>query len=57
METVTTIDAYRGADSRFTFFTLDEVRRACAPYFKEVRRHVATYEAGERFQTMLFEAA
>lgn len=56
LETITTIDAYRDIDTRFTFFTLEEARRACAPYFKEVRRHVPKYECGERFQTLLFEA-
>ena len=56
LETITTIDAYRDIDTRFTFFTLEEARRACSPCFKEVRRHVPKYELGERCQTLLFEA-
>mgnify|MGYP001345582327 CR=1 FL=1 len=56
LETITTIDAYRDIDTRFTFFTLAEARRACAPYFRELRCHVPEYELGERCQTLLFEA-
>ena len=40
----------------FTFFTLNEALLASAPYFREVRRFEPSYEMGERFQTILFEA-
>jgi len=56
LEIITTIDAYRDMETRFTFFTLDEARLASAPYFKEFRRYEPPYEMGERFQTLLFEA-
>ena len=56
LETITTIDAYRNIDTRFTFFTLGEARRAMAPAFKELDRYEPEYESGERFQTILFEA-
>ena len=57
LDIITTIDAYRDIDTRFTFFTLAEAQQAAAPYFSEIRRHVPTYELGERCQTLLFEAA
>ncbi len=56
METITTIDAYRDMDTRFTFPTLEEARRAFATSFTELDRYVPEYECGERFQTLLFEA-
>ncbi|MDA0230910.1 MAG: class I SAM-dependent methyltransferase [Proteobacteria bacterium] len=56
LETISSIDYYRDSDTRFIFPTLEEVRRARLPYFKEVRCYVPKYECGERFQTLLFEA-
>jgi SAM-dependent methyltransferase len=47
-ETISTIDAYRGSNARYTFPTLDEVRRSFASSFVEAACHTPTYELGER---------
>jgi SAM-dependent methyltransferase len=46
--TVATIDAYRGLDTRYTFPTLEEVRKELSADFSEIDCSVPSYELGER---------
>ena len=49
---VRTIDAYRGADARYTFPTLAEAREILALHFVEEACCFAGYELGERCPTL-----
>jgi SAM-dependent methyltransferase len=53
METIRTIDAYRGNDTRYTFTTLEEFRSVLSPYFSETACLFPDYELGDRCPTML----
>jgi SAM-dependent methyltransferase len=49
---VRTIDAYRGADARYTFPTLAEARELLAHHFDEEACQFGSYELGERCPTL-----
>lgn len=53
LATIGTIDSYRGAESRYTFSTLEEIRGAMRGDFAEVACHVPGYELGERCPTLV----
>jgi SAM-dependent methyltransferase len=55
IEEISTIDAYRGVDTRYTFPTLEELREALASYFLEMACVHPGYELGERCPTLLFQ--
>lgn len=48
-----TIDGYRDVETCYTFPTLDEVRAALAPAFRECLLHTPDYELGERCPTLV----
>ena len=50
---ISTIDAYRDSDTRYTFPTLPELRSRLAEHFAELACHVPHYELGERCPTLL----
>ena len=52
VESIDTIDAYRGARSRYLFPTLAELRGLLSPWFEEVDCAVPTYELGDRCPTL-----
>jgi SAM-dependent methyltransferase len=49
---IDTIDAYRGARSRYLFPTLAELRALLSPWFAEVDCEFPTYELGDRCPTL-----
>lgn len=49
---IDTIDAYRGASTRYSFPTLSELRQACLPYFDLADIAYGTYELAERYPTL-----
>ena len=53
--TIETIEAYRGATSRYFFPTLRQLRRLIAPWFIELACEIPTYELGERCPTLTLE--
>jgi len=54
IETMRTIDAYRGDDTRYTYPTLAELRQALAAHFSPTACTHPAYELGERCPTLLF---
>jgi SAM-dependent methyltransferase len=54
LQSVLTIDAYRGVDTRYTFPTLVESRAALAGTFAEVECRFPSYELGDRCPTLMF---
>ena len=56
IETVRTIDAYRGSDGCFTFPRLEELRNALSAHFSEAACLYPDYELGDRCPTMQFVA-
>jgi SAM-dependent methyltransferase len=54
LQSVLTIDAYRGIGIRYTFPTLEESRAALAGAFAEVECLFPAYELGERCPTLIF---
>jgi predicted dehydrogenase/SAM-dependent methyltransferase len=54
LETVQTIDAYRGSEHRLTFTTMDQIRGLHAPYFRELACVVPSYELGERCPILVY---
>jgi len=52
---VTAIDAYKGADTCYTFPTYDEIRSLLAPFLDEVSCHTPNYEIGDRCPTFVFK--
>jgi SAM-dependent methyltransferase len=55
LETITTIDAYRGAPAVYDFPTLEELRAVAGETLVEVACHTPTYELGERCPTLVWE--
>lgn len=53
-KSITTINVYKGIDTRYTFPTLEEVRDIVKYYFSEQDVHFPTYELGERCPTLAF---
>jgi hypothetical protein len=53
-EVVRGIQIYRGVDTRYTFPTLAETRRAFSPAFSPESLHVGTYELAERCPILAF---
>lgn len=54
-EEVATLEAYRGANGRYTFPTLAELRAALAPDFDEIDCRIPDYELGERCPILLMK--
>ena len=54
LESVLTMEAYRGAATRYSFPTLAEARSAVAEAFEETGCVYPTYELGERCPTLIF---
>ncbi len=54
IETIGTIDAYRGLDTRYTYPTLSEFRHALSSHFSEAACLYPGYELGQRCPTFLF---
>lgn len=52
IETIDTIDAYRGVESRYLFPTLTELRELMAPWFAEQECVFPSYEVGECCPTL-----
>ena len=52
VETIDTIDAYRGARSRYLFPTVAELRGLLSPWFDEVACDFPTYDLGDRCPTL-----
>ena len=52
VESIDTIDAYRGVRSRYLFPTLAELRGLLSPWFEEVDCDFPTYELGDRCPTL-----
>jgi hypothetical protein len=50
---ISTIDAYRGLETRYTFPTLKELRARLSDHFVELACHIPAYELGERCPTLL----
>jgi SAM-dependent methyltransferase len=50
---ISTIDAYRDVECRYTFPTLDEARSALSQLFIECGCHVPHYELGDRCPTLI----
>lgn len=55
-ERIDAIDVYRGSALSYSFPTLLEVTAALGPAFTAESLHVPTYEAGERFPTLIVRA-
>lgn len=55
MDIIRTIDAYRALESRYTFPTLEELRRTLSARFSEATCVFPAYELGDRCPTMVFE--
>lgn len=53
VEEIGTIDAYRDAQARYTFSTLEEAREIFSEHFQEQDCRVPDYELGERCPTLL----
>lgn len=53
-EQIDTIDAYRAAQTRYTFPTLQDVRACCSPWFHVEDVQYARYELAERCPTVTF---
>jgi SAM-dependent methyltransferase len=54
LETIRTIDAYRGVQTRYTYPTLEELRHTLAVHFRETACVYPAYELGDRCPTLLF---
>ncbi len=52
---ISTIDAYRDLETRYTFPTLQELRARLSNHFVELACHIQGYELGERCPTLLME--
>lgn len=55
LDTVETIQAYRGSNARYTYPTLTELRAKLSVCFSEVTCEFPPYEMGDRCPTLLFE--
>ncbi|MFO1515104.1 MAG: class I SAM-dependent methyltransferase [Verrucomicrobiota bacterium] len=56
-EVISTMENYRGLAVRYTFPTLDELRRVLNPYLTESKCLVPEYELGERCPILTFRPA
>jgi SAM-dependent methyltransferase len=56
LATIASIDAYRGAATRYTFPTREELRAELASAFDERACHVPGYELGERCPSLVLTA-
>ncbi len=54
VDTVRTIDSYRGLAVRYAFPTTDEIRNAFSAHFEEISCVLPDYELGDRSPIMLF---
>jgi SAM-dependent methyltransferase len=52
---IDTIDAYKGAPTRYNFPTLQEMRDRCAPYFDVEDVRYAIYEMADRCPTLILK--
>lgn len=52
--TMATIDNYQGRSARYTFPTLEEIRRAFSPYFQEEACLFGQYELAQRCPILVF---
>jgi SAM-dependent methyltransferase len=55
LDVITSIDAYRGTDTTYSFPTLEETRALVGESFTELSCHVPTYELGDRFPTLVWQ--
>jgi hypothetical protein len=53
VESVRTLEAYRGVATRYSFPTLAEARASVARWFVERACHVPDYELGDRCPTLV----
>lgn len=56
VETIRTLEAYRGVQTRYTFPRMDELRALSADVFTESRVELGGYELGERCPTITYHA-
>ncbi|MFO0760573.1 MAG: class I SAM-dependent methyltransferase [Byssovorax sp.] len=53
LDTITTIDAYRGAPAHYNFPSVAELRAILAGHFIEIACHTPSYELGDRCPTLV----
>ncbi len=57
LESVRSLEIYRGSETRYLFSTVEESQRSLAPWFSLESQHVGRYELAERCPILVFRPA